>query len=113
MNARRSGQWRPVVTGSVATAAVALSGGLLTDLGPWYQHLQEPTWKPPDWAFGAAISGIRAYLHERSASGRAWIVALFAANGALNIIWSLLFFRLKRPDFALTEVGGLWLRYSP
>ena len=31
---------------------VAILGGLSTDLGPWYQALKEPFWKPPDIAFG-------------------------------------------------------------
>jgi tryptophan-rich sensory protein len=34
---------------------------------------------------------------------------MFALNGFLNILWSLLFFRLHRPDWALIEVVGLWL----
>ena len=36
-------------------------------------------------------------------------IALFALNGFLNVTWSALFFRLKRPDWALAEVGLLWL----
>ena len=34
---------------------------------------------------------------------------VFVANGFLNVAWSLLFFRLQRPDWALAEVGLLWL----
>jgi tryptophan-rich sensory protein len=34
---------------------------------------------------------------------------LFALNGFANVLWSLLFFRLRRPDWALLEVFGLWL----
>jgi tryptophan-rich sensory protein len=33
----------------------------------------------------------------------------FGVNGALNIAWSVLFFRLRRPDWALAEVAALWL----
>lgn len=33
---------------------------------------------------------------------------LFALNGFLNVLWSLLFFRLKRPDWAMVEVVFLW-----
>ena len=33
----------------------------------------------------------------------------FAINLSLNIMWSLLFFRLQRPDFALYQVPFLWL----
>ena len=34
---------------------------------------------------------------------------MFALNGFLNILWSLLFFRLHRPDWAMIEVLALWL----
>jgi len=37
------------------------------------------------------------------------VLAGFAANAFLNTLWSLLFFRLKRPDLALYEVAFLWL----
>ena len=37
------------------------------------------------------------------------VIALFVANGLLNIVWSPLFFRSQRPDWALIEVPFLWL----
>jgi len=40
---------------------------------------------------------------------REWVIGLFALNGFLNVLWSLLFFALKRPDWALVEVALLWL----
>jgi len=89
----------------------------LTDLGPWYQSLREPSWKPPDLAFGAiwttifalaAAAGVVAWRNARSSSGRQWIVALFAINGFLNVLWSLIFFKLQRPDYAMVEVVFLW-----
>lgn len=43
------------------------------------------------------------------AAGRAEIIALFVINGALNMAWSLLFFKMRRPDWALIEVVLLWL----
>lgn len=30
-------------------------------------------------------------------------------EGALNVLWSVLFFRLQRPDWAFVEVVLLWL----
>ena len=42
-------------------------------------------------------------------SQREWILVLFASNAFFNVLWSLLFFRLHRPDWALAEVGFLWL----
>ncbi|HEY4986895.1 MAG TPA: TspO/MBR family protein, partial [Bradyrhizobium sp.] len=36
-------------------------------------------------------------------------IGLFALNGFLNVLWSSLFFALRRPDWALIEVVFLWL----
>jgi tryptophan-rich sensory protein len=97
---------------------VAVGGAFLTDLTPWYRTLKKPSWQPPDWLFGPAWSLILAlaswslYLGWRDAPDdgtRALVVVLFLANGALNLIWSPLFFRWRRPDWALREVPFLWL----
>ncbi len=108
------------VIGIAAAAAVVLAivGGLLTDLGPWYRNLKQPRWKPPDWAFGpiwtvifaaAAAAGAMAWQTAPSDADRRWMVLLFALNGALNALWSLLYFRLQRPDWAMAELLLLWL----
>lgn len=89
----------------------------MTDLGPWYAGLRQPSWKPPDWLFGPvwtlifALTALAGVLSWRSANGRAereWLLVAFALNGFLNVFWSLLFFRLRRPDWALVEVVFLW-----
>ena len=115
MTARR--RWKPVVAAALAAIAIAVLGALSTDLGVWYQSLRQPTWKPPDALFGpawtlnyalAALAGVRAWDAATDATEREWLLALFALNGFLNLLWSLLFFRLQRPDWALAEVGFLW-----
>jgi tryptophan-rich sensory protein len=52
---------------------------------------------------------VEAWRHARAPAERARIILLFAINGVLNVLWSGLFFRLHRPDWALAEVGFLWL----
>jgi translocator protein len=37
------------------------------------------------------------------------VIGLFVVNGLANLVWSPLFFRLQRPDWALYEVPILWL----
>lgn len=115
MTGRRSG-W-PVLAAVLAATALAGLGALSTDLGPWYQSLKQPAWKPPDMLFGpawtiiytlAATAGVRAWHAAPSRGDREWLIGLFALNGFLNLLWSLLFFRLQRPDWALVEVGFLW-----
>ena len=110
--------WKPIAIAAAAALAVALLGGLMTEIGPWYRSLQKPSWQPPDWAFGpawtliyalAAISGVLAWRDAHSQQQRETMLMLFALNAFLNVLWSLLFFRLRRPDWALMEVGLLWL----
>jgi benzodiazapine receptor len=110
--------WKPVLVATLAAIAVATLGGFLTDIGPWYQNLTKPSWQPPDWAFGPAwttiftlcvVSAVSVWRAVPDGAPRAWIVALFVLNGFLNVLWSTLFFALKRPDWALMEVGLLWL----
>ena len=108
----------PVLIAAVAALLVATLGATITDLGPWYQSLRRPDWAPPDYAFGIiwttifALTALRAVAAWRAApDGRTadWVVGLFALNGFLNIAWSILFFRVQRPDWALAEVALLWL----
>ena len=118
MTAVRARPWKPLLAAGAAALAVAILGATVTDLGPWYESLQRPSWQPPDWLFGpawtliyalAALSGVTAWRDAPDRASREWMLGLFALNGALNIGWSLLFFRLQRPDWALAEVVVLWL----
>ena len=96
---------------------LGIAGGLLTDVGPWYRDLRKPKLNPPDWLFGPAwtiILGLAAWaaaLAWNAASGfaeRTTVLVLFSANAVLHLLWSPLFFKLKRPDWALLEVAFLW-----
>lgn len=109
---------RPVVVAALAALAVAMLGALMTDIGPWYLSLQQPSWKPPDWAFGPAwtiifaliaASGVYGWRATPDRRGRDGLLVLYSLNAFLNVLWSLLYFRLQRPDWALIEVGMLWL----
>jgi len=119
---------RAIATAAASALAVAGLGALTTDLGPWYAALKEPAWKPPDLLFGpawtlifacTAAAGVIAWsrrrtaLRDRDAAAdgreREWMLAAFALNATLNLVWSLLFFRLHRPDWAFVEVFALWL----
>jgi tryptophan-rich sensory protein len=106
--------WRAVAVAALAALGVAVLGGAMTQVGPWYHHLAKPAWTPPDVAFGviwtvifafAAASGSIAWIQAKTVPARETIIGLFAANG----FWSLLFFTLHRPDWALWESLALWL----
>ena len=101
-----------------AVIVVGALGGTLTDTTGWYQTLTKPAWQPPDILFAPAWTLIYALCVASFAIGwraapskaaREWLIGLFALNGFLNVLWSLLFFRLQRPDWAGIEVVALWL----
>jgi benzodiazapine receptor len=97
---------------------LAGAGGLLTDIGPWYRNLKKPSWQPPDWLFGpawmiilglAAWAAILSWDQADSQSEQAMLIAVYAANFLFHLLWSPLFFKYQRPDWALIEVVFLWL----
>lgn len=113
-----SALWTQVLAAGAAAIVVAVLGSTMTDLGPWYQGLAKPSFQPPDWAFGpawtlifacAALAGVTAWRGAPDGASREWIIGLFALNGFLNVAWTVLFFRLQWPDWALIEVAILWL----
>ncbi len=113
-----SGRRRALLVAFGAALLVAGLGALSTDIGPWYLSQIQPPWKPPDWWFGpawtlifglSALSGWLAWERTRTRQAREWLLVLFSLNALLNVLWSLLFFRLRRPDWALFEVVFFWI----
>ena len=118
MTSVASRAWLPILTAAMAASALGLLGALVTDLSAWYYDLRKPSWQPPDWLFGpawtlifglAALAGILAWRGAWGSADRTRMLVLFAVNALLNVGWSWLFFRSHRPDWALLEVGFLWL----
>jgi translocator protein len=117
MAARRD-FWKPALIAAAVAIFIAGLGGTLTDTGPWYQDLRKSPWQPPDWLFApawtlifalATVSAVHAWRNAPNRVQRESVVGLFALNGFLNVLWSTLFFALRRPDWALIEVAFLWL----
>lgn len=108
----------PVAIAALAALLIAFLGATITDTGPWYQSLSQPRWAPPPAAYGVAwtviytitaLAGVTGWRAMRTPGERDTLIGLYALNGFLNILWSLLFFRLHHPDWALIEVLLLWL----
>ncbi len=96
---------------------LGVGGGLMTPIGPWYRNLRKPSFQPPDWLFGpawtiilglAAWSAVLAWRAAPDAATRTDVLILFGVNAICHFLWSPLFFRLRRPDWALVEVMFLW-----
>ena len=118
----------PILVAGIVALGVAMLGGTITDLGPWYQTLSKPEWTPPGYVFPiawtaifalAALAAVGTWLSAPNANARTTTIGLFALNGFLNILWSLLFFRLglRRTDRAVALRAGadplLWTLFAP
>jgi len=113
-----SADWGPALVAATCAVLVAVAGGVATRTDAWYRRLRVPAWKPPDWAFGpvwavifalTATSAVLAWSGAADPVARGVLIAAFAVNGVLNIAWSVLFFRFRRPDWALADVVLLWV----
>lgn len=107
----------PVIAAIAWAVTLGVVGGLFTPIGPWYRKLRKPSWQPPDWLFGPAwtvilgLAGWAAVLGWEAAADdaqRQAVVTVFAVNGLFHLLWSPLFFKARRPDWALVEVVFLW-----
>lgn len=107
----------PIIIAISVALFLGVAGGLMTPIDGWYRDLRKPAWQPPDWAFGpawtiilglAAWSAVLAWEAAMGETQRTTVIILFASNAVCHFKWSPLFFRLRRPDWALVEVAFLW-----
>jgi tryptophan-rich sensory protein len=110
--------WAPTLISAGGVTVLAFAGMMLTTLDRWYYGLKKPSWQPPDWLFGPAwttifileaASAVICWHVVRGTFGAVLLIGSYVANGIFNILWSLFFFKLRRPDWALAEVPFLWL----
>ncbi|AHE55368.1 TspO/MBR family protein [Sphingomonas sanxanigenens] len=107
----------PILISAGVAILLGLVGGLMTPIDDWYKNLRKPSWQPPNWAFGpawtiilglAAWSAVLAWGAAPDEAARRTVIILFSFNALCHFLWSPLFFRLRRPDWALVEVVFLW-----
>lgn len=105
--------WGPITAAVAFWGAVAVSGALVTDIGPWYKALKQPGWKPADKLFGliwttvffcAGTGGVIAWRGGGTADERTLFLVATVVNALGNVMWSYLFFQRKRPGWALMQV---------
>ena len=107
----------PTVVATLVAVVVGFVGARATVLDSWYRELRKPSWQPPDWAFGPGwttiyifcVWSVSVFWPAATESQRTTYLLAWGVNIALNVWWSLLFFRQRRPDWALREVVLLWL----
>lgn len=99
-----------------ACIAVASTGAIFRP-GEWYERIEKPSWRPPNWLFGPvwmilyamiAVSGWLVWS-EAGWSGAAVPLAVYGVQLVLNALWSFVFFGLRRLGLAVAEMMVLWL----
>jgi len=89
-----------------------------TSIEGWYLQLNKPSFNPPNWIFGPVWSllfvlmGIAAGIVWNKGFYHKWVqIALyhFGFQLLLNASWSLLFFGLKEPFWALVDIIVLFV----
>jgi tryptophan-rich sensory protein len=92
----------------------AASTGIIFKPGSWYESLQKPSFTPPNWLFPLAWTTI--YLLIAWAGyrltlipGSQTVLALWAAQIALNTLWTPVFFGANRIVASMIILAILWL----
>lgn len=93
---------------SVAAAAT----GIIFKPGPWYDGLRKPGFTPPKWAFPVAwtiIYLLSAWAATRVADlpGAGPALALWAAQIALNTLWTPVFFGARQMATGMVIIATL------
>lgn len=92
----------------------AASTGVIFKLGSWYEGLNKPGFTPPNWAFPVAwtiIYLLLAWAGYRLSliPGSQTVLALWAAQIALNTLWTPVFFGAHQVLAAMVILLVLWL----
>jgi translocator protein len=122
MNSVKPREWFVLTGFLAATFAASAIGGIATasSVSSWYPTLIKPSWNPPASVFAPvwtilyvmiAIAGWRTWRRLATPASRPAARAVltgFFVQLALNALWSVLFFGLRRPDLAFIEIVALW-----
>lgn len=102
--------WKKLIISILIPQIIGGLGAVFTTpkIQSWYMTLNKPFFSPPNWVFGPVwtllflMMGISLYL--RWGKNLKWFwVQLF-----LNLLWSIIFFGLEKPGWALIEIFILW-----
>ena len=98
---------------------IGLLGSIFTiqSVNNWYTTLAKPVFQPPSWLFGPVwtilfiLIGLSLYFYwqEKSKVNKSIGYIIFAIQMFFNLLWSVLFFDLRNPLFALIEIFILWI----
>jgi tryptophan-rich sensory protein len=102
----------------LGTLAIGGISGYFTSsaITGWYTTIQKPSFNPPNYLFGPvwtilyALMGFSLYkiITSPSSESKTKAYIIFGVQLTLNFFWSIIFFNLQQPGFALIEIVVLW-----
>jgi tryptophan-rich sensory protein len=113
-------QERPWLLASIAFIAPFVAGAVgayftTSQIPLWYATLVKPSWTPPNYVFGPVwttlylLMGIAGVLIARKRLAEAVRpLGIFFTQLVLNAGWSITFFSMHLPLFALGVIAALW-----
>ncbi len=112
--------WKALAVAVLGTEVIGSIGSIFSirAIPEWYQGLAKSALNPPNWVFGPvwttlyALMGIAAFfIWKRGWQNAAVKTALgvFILQLILNSLWSIIFFGLHAPFFALIDIAVLWI----
>ena len=102
----------PMIIGGISGSFTSAS------INTWYVTLNKPWFNPPNWIFAPVwtllylMMGIAFYIIWKSEAVNAvkqTAVILFSAQLLVNFLWSLIFFYLKHPGWAMLDIILMWI----
>lgn len=93
--------WKSALIAFISVFLVAMLGGLFVKPNSvWFNSLIKPEFYPPNWLFGVMwtilyfLIAVGLFLVLQNKPSKK-LIALYAVNGFLNIVWNLVFFTLE------------------
>lgn len=115
MKAKKRGiNWKVLIASLVLVFIVAGIGSSFTKIDSWY-YANKPAITPPSYVFPIVwttlfiLIAISLYFSWISSKNKGKVAWLYGINFVLNMLWSLLFFKLKMPALAFVELVILWI----
>lgn len=128
---QQENKWSTLAIALATPFIAAAVGGVATSssLGSWYRRLRKPSWNPPSWVFGPVwntlylMMGLASWLVWRRREDKSgWFglgghdqkervdgaLRLYGIHLVFNALWSVIFFGMRRVDWAFAELLVLW-----
>lgn len=111
--------WRELGVAIAVPLVGGIAGSIATadQIKSWYKTINKPSWTPPNFLFGPVWTalytamGVASYLVWRQGGWASQSVPLtvYAVQLLLNFMWTPLFFKLHKLDWATYDILGMWV----